>query len=455
MKETMSLTTFPQPNEKGKTSVLVLSSIGFTLMFAVWLMFGVLGIPIRREFDLTDVQLSWLAAIAILNGSVWRLFFGILADRYGGRLVFTLLTLATIVPSYMVSKADTYTELMIWAFFVGMAGNAFSIGISWNSAWYPREQKGFALGVFGAGNVGASVTKLIGPTLIALVPAAGLAGGFIPGGWRFVPFMYCILLMIMAIAIWVFTPKHDIKPGADRPMLEMLKPLKYVRVWRFSLYYVVVFGAYVALSVWLPKYYVDVYGLELKHAALLTALFIFPASLLRPLGGYLSDKFGARRMMYWVFGAMLVACFFLSLPSAKIVLDVPTSVDPSGQREAFAFSMNATWFTFWVFIVGVCMGVGKAAVYKYIPEYFPHDVGAVGGLVGMLGALGGFFLPPMFAWFYELTLIPQSTFFLMFVITAVSFGWLHITVMSLLQKASPALEHHLDFKDARETAMSD
>lgn len=434
-------------SQNSKTSVLILSTIGFTLMFAVWLMFGVLGIPIRKELGLTDVQLSWLAAIAILNGSLWRLLFGILADRYGGRIVFTLLVMATIIPSYMVSQADTYNELMIWAFFVGMAGNAFSIGISWNSAWYPREQKGFALGVFGAGNVGASVTKLIGPTLIALVPAAGLAGGFIPGGWRFVPFLYCVLLAIMAIAMWVFTPKQDIKPGADRPMLEMLKPLKYIRVWRFSLYYVVVFGAYVALSVWLPKYYVDVYGLELKHAALLTTLFIFPASLLRPLGGYLSDKFGARRMMYWVFGLMLVACLFLSLPSAKIVLDVPTSIDPSGQREAFAFSMNVTWFTVWVFIVGVCMGIGKAAVYKYIPEYFPHDVGAVGGLVGMLGALGGFFLPPLFAWFNTLTLIPQSTFFLMFLITTVSFGWLHVTVMSLLQKASPTLENQLDFHD--------
>lgn len=440
---------------KNKTSVLTLSTIGFTLMFAVWLMFGVLGIPIRKELGLTDVQLSWLAAIAILNGSLWRLLFGILADRFGGRNVFTILVLATIVPSYMVSQADTYVELMIWAFFVGMAGNAFSIGISWNSAWYPREQKGFALGVFGAGNVGASVTKLVGPTLITMIPVAGLANGLIPGGWRFIPFMYCILLAFTAAAIWFLTLKHDIKPGADRPMLEMLKPLRYIRVWRFSLYYVVVFGAYVALSVWLPKYYVDVYGMELKHAALLTTLFIFPASLLRPLGGYLSDKFGARRMMYWVFGAMLIACLFLSLPSATIILNVPASIDPSGQREAFTFSMNVTWFTIWVFIIGVCMGVGKAAVYKYIPEYFPKDVGAVGGLVGMLGALGGFFLPPMFAWFYNLTLIPQSTFFLMFLVTGISFAWLHWTVIHLLQNASPALEHHLDFKDTYEVPVSD
>ncbi len=438
----------------GKNSVLILSSIGFTLMFAVWLMFGVLGIPIRKEFGLTDVQLSWLSAVAILNGSFWRLLLGILADRYGGRKVFTLLVVAAIFPCYMVSRAATYEELIVWAFFVGLAGNAFSVGVSWNSAWFPREQKGFALGVFGAGNVGASVTKLIGPGLIALVPAAGLAGGWIPGGWRFVPFLYCLLLILMAAAAWFFTPAKDITPGADRPMLDMLKPLKHVRVWRFSLYYVVVFGAYVALSVWLPKYYVDVYGMELSHAALLTALFIFPASLLRPVGGYFSDKFGARRMMYWVFGIMLAATLLLSLPGGKIILNVPASVEPSGQREAFSFAMNATWFTILIFIVGICMGVGKAAVYKYIPEYFPHDVGAVGGLVGMLGALGGFFLPPLFASFYEWTLIPQSTFFLMFLLTALSFAWLHLTVMSLLQKASPALENRLDFNDTPTEAAS-
>lgn len=183
----MTVPTIETPIHQDKTSVLVISSIGFTLMFAVRLMFWVLGIPIRQELGLTDVQLSWLAAIAILNGSLWRLLFGILADRCGGRIVFTLLVLATIVPSYMVSRAATYYELMIWAFFVGMAGNAFSIGISWNSAWYPREQKGVALGVFGAGNVGGSLTKLIGPAQIAIVPAAGLASDLVPGAGALCP----------------------------------------------------------------------------------------------------------------------------------------------------------------------------------------------------------------------------------------------------------------------------
>ena len=412
---------------RGKTSVLVVSTIGFALMFAVWVMFGVLGIPIRKEFGLTDIQLSWLVAIAVLSGSIGRLAFGIFADRYGGRKVFLLLALATMIPAYMISRASTYTELMVWAFLVGIAGNSFSVGIAWNSVWYPRAQQGFALGIFGAGNVGASVTKLIGPALIVLIPAVGLAGGFIPGGWRFIPFLYCVLLGLLAIAIWLFTPRHDRKPGAARPLMEMLRPLKYVRVWRFSLYYVVVFGAYVALSVWLPKYYVDVYHLNLQTAALLTVLFIFPASLLRPVGGYLADKYGARRVMYWVFGIML------------------------GSTLVLSFELGPLWFTVLIVIVGVGMGIGKAAVYKYIPDYYPKDVGAVGGLVGMLGALGGFFLPLMFAAIYARTGIPQTAFLVLFLLVAISFGWLHLTVMSLNRKASSGLQGQRNAKAAQST----
>jgi NNP family nitrate/nitrite transporter-like MFS transporter len=413
-----------------KTRVLVVSTIGFALLFAVWVMFGVLGIPIRKEFGLSDIQLSWLVAIAVLSGAIGRLAFGIFADRYGGRKVFLLLALATMIPAYMISRASTYTELMVWAFLVGIAGNSFSVGIAWNSVWYPRAQQGFALGVFGAGNVGASVTKLIGPALIALIPAAGLAGGFIPGGWRFVPFLYCVLLGLLALAIWLFTPRHDRKPGAARPLMEMLRPLKYVRVWRFSLYYVVVFGAYVALSVWLPKYYVDVYHLNLQTAALLTVLFIFPASLLRPVGGYLADKYGARRVMYWVFGILL------------------------GSTLVLSFELGPLWFTVLIVIVGVGMGIGKAAVYKYIPDYYPKDVGAVGGLVGMLGALGGFFLPLMFAAIYVRTGIPQTTFLILFLLVAISFGWLHLTVMSLVKKASLEQRNQADSKEPLPTMTS-
>lgn len=425
-------------------TILTLSTIGFTLMFAVWLMFGVLAIPIRKEFGLSETQFGWLTAIAILNGSLWRLLFGLLADRFGGRKVFTLLVLLTAIPAWLVSRANTYEELMVYAFLVGMAGNSFSIGIAWNSAWFSRERQGLALGIFGAGNVGASVTKLIGPAMIALVPAVGCFGGIIPGGWRFVPFLYSVLLLIMAAAMWGISPSHDHVPGKGRSLRELLRPLREIRVWRFSLYYVVVFGAYVALSVWLPRYYVDVFGIPLAQAALLTTLFIFPASLLRPLGGWFSDRFGARRVMYWVFGSMTICLLLLSAPNGHIVLYTPGKTDPNATINILQFVMNPRLFTLLIFLVGCGMGIGKAAVYKYIPEYFPKDVGAVGGLVGLLGALGGFFLPPLFSYAWVGTGVPQTTFAILFVITAASFLWLHWVVLRILHTATPQLEHKFE-----------
>jgi len=432
------------PADTGATRVLTLSTIAFTLMFAVWLMFGVLGIPIREELDLTDVQLAWLSAVAILNGSLWRLPAGIVTDRVGGRIVFIAMLTITAVPTYLVSQAGSYTALLLFAFLAGFAGNAFSVGIAWNATWTRRERQGFALGVFGAGNVGASVTKLIGPALIVAVPAAGYFGGLVPGGWRFVPFLYATLLLAMALVVWLMAPRVDRKPGQGRPLEEMLRPLRQVRVWRFSLYYVAVFGSYVALAAWLPKYYIDVFGLKLYQAALLTALFIFPASLLRPVGGHLSDRFGARRVMYATFGTMLVTTLLLSMPYGHIVLQIPEKFEPDGLREVLPYELGVVPFTILVFVLGISMGVGKAAVYKHIPEYFPSDVGAVGGLVGTLGALGGFILPPLFAYTQSWTSLPQSTFFILFLITLACALWMHWTIHRMLHTQSPELSNEIE-----------
>ena len=437
-------TTRAGQSASGRTRVLVLSTTAFTTMFAVWLMFGILGIPIRDEFGLTDVQLSWLTAVAVLNGSMWRLPAGMITDRIGGRKVFVLLLLASAVPTYLVSQAQSYGLLLALAFLVGFAGNSFSAGVSWNSAWFPRNRQGFALGVFGAGNVGASVTKFIGPALIAGTAGASYGLGVV-GGWRLVPVIYAVLLVILALAVWFIAPRRDRVPGRGRSLTEQLAPLKRMRVWRFSLYYVVVFGAYVALSAWLPKYYVDTFDVSLSTAALLTATFIFPASLLRPAGGWFSDRWGARRAMYWTFGVMMVALLALSMPNGHIV--VQTSAGP---REVMPFTMTLVPFVILVFIVGCAMGVGKAAVYKHIPEYFPDDVGAVGGLVGMLGGLGGFFLPPLFAYAQTWSGFPSSTFFILFVLTVICSLWMHWTVVHMLNRQSPELSTHLEAPDLKE-----
>lgn len=390
--------------------VLFISTLAFTLLFAVWLMLGVLSVPIKKELDLSVVEFTWLASIAVLSGSLLRLPVGLLTDLWGGRALMTGILLVTAVPCFAMSRVSSFGEAMLCAFLFGIAGNGFAAGIAWNAAWFDRARQGAALGTFGAGNVGASVTKLLGPQLIALVPAAGWLNGWIPGGWRAIPVFYSIALVAMAAYLYWGSPAVDRKPGRGRPMAELLRPLSEVRVWRFGLYYVVVFGAYVALSLWLPSYYTSVYGLSLPTAALLTAFFIFPASLLRPLGGYLSDRYGGRIVTYAV---------FLGTLGISGVLCLPPTILPSG--AFFACTL----------VLGVCMGIGKASVYKYVPEYYPRDVGLVGGLVGTLGALGGFVLPLSFGYLQAATGRPEVCFYVLTAISSVSLAWLHSVVRRL------------------------
>lgn len=432
----------PEPghDHAGATRVLALSTIAFTLMFAAWLMFGILGKPITEEFGLSEVQLSWIIAVAVLNGSMWRLPAGMVTDRIGGRKVMTFLLLASALASYLVSRADSYAMLLVLAFFVGFAGNSFSSGIAWNSAWQPREHQGFALGLFGAGNVGASVTKFIGPPLIAGTTVGVTYFGIFPGGWRFIPVVYAVLLLAMAVATWTLAPHHDRAPGRSQPLSRQLAPLRHVRVWRFSLYYVAFFGAYVALAAWLPTYYMDNFDVSLQTAAYLTASYIFPASLLRPVGGSLSDHFGARRVLYWTFGVMVVVTGVLMMPNGHIVIAHPDG----SETQHLGYSMALLPFVLLVFVLGCAMGVGKAAVYKHIPEYFPDNVGSVGGLVGMLGGLGGFFLPPMFAYTKAWSGFPSSTFFVLFLLSVVCAVWMHWTVVHMLHRETPDLARHIE-----------
>lgn len=389
------------------TRVLAIATGGFTVCFAVWVMFAIVGIPVRKEFDLSEGQFAFLAAIPILTGSILRVPFGILTDRVGGRALFSALLIASAVPTYLVSRASSYGQLVALAFFVGLAGISFAVGIAWVSAWYPASRQGFALGMFGAGNVGASITKLLAPTLVTLVGAGGVAAGVVPGGWRLVPFAYAILLVATAAAVLVVAPRPDHKPAAGRSLRDVSRPLTVLRVWRFGLYYIVVFGAYVALSLWLPKYYVDVYDVELRNAGFLTAIFIFPASLLRPVGGWLSDRLGARPVTYTAFIVMCGALGWLS------------------------FTMGIVQFTALVFVVGVMMGIGKASVFRYIADYFPRDVGAVGGLVGAVGGVGGFVLPLLFAWAHDASGRSESTFVVLLVAALVSLVWLHLVVIKM------------------------
>jgi NNP family nitrate/nitrite transporter-like MFS transporter len=326
--------------------------------------------------------------------------------------MMTLTLLGIAAPTFWVSLVRSYEELLVCAALFGMAGNSFTVGVAWCSAWFPDRSKGTALGVFGAGNVGALVTKLIAPMILAAIPTAGLLGGIVPAGWRFVPVVYAALLVVLAAMVWFLSPTPDRRPGHGRPIAQVLAPLRHARVWRLGLYYVVVFGAYVALAAYLPRYYVDVYGLPLATAGYLTALFIFPASLLRPVGGWLSDRYGPRCVTYGVFLTMILALGLLSLPPSE------------GGMDAWSFTALTV-------VVGCAMGIGKASVFKYVPDYFPQDVGAVGGLVGMLGALGGFILPLAFGALWRWVGSPQAVFAALLALTLLCLCWLHVVVLRL------------------------
>lgn len=416
------------------TRVLWLSTVAFTLLFNVWLMLGVLGLPLRDELGLSDAQLEALMATALLAGALPRLHFGTWAEQYGGRIVLSALLLGCAVPAFLFSHAASFPALLALAFGFGLAGNAFTAGISWNAAWFPPNRQGTALGVFGAGNVGAAGTKLLialFPGALALVPAAGWLGGAIPGGWRAIPALYAILLVVMGLTVLTLAPRPDRRPGRGRPFRAMIAPLQHPGVWRLSLEYVVVFGAYVALSAWLPKYYRDTYGLPLHAAALLAATYILPASLLRPLGGWLSDRIGTRAVSQASLIALIAALVVLAIPSGTYVLDGPGG-------GSLAWRPGPGLFALLMGVVGVAMGIGKASAFKAVADEFPRDIGAVGGLVGMLGALGGFLLPLLFGAVGRKVGVPQAAFLVPLALATISLAWLRATNPSAIPTAEPA-----------------
>ncbi len=424
-----------------RNSVLVMNTFAFTVMFAVWVVFAIVGLQIRKELSLGDTEFAVLVALPVLTGSVLRLPVGMATDWYGGRPLFTALLAFTAIPLLLLTAADRYWQYLVLGLFIGVSGTSFAIGIAYTSAWFPQRKQGTALGIFGAGNTGASLTKLLAPALMTVVPAGGVA--FVPGGWRFVPFVYAIAVLVTAALYWTFTyTDHAHRKKAS--IGEMLAPLRHVRVWRFSLYYFLVFGGYVALSLWLPKYYMDVYGFDLRSAALLTAIFVFPSGIIRAPGGWLSDRFGARTVMYGVLTVCVVTSFLLMFPDVQLAFRVPAKYAAAGTTMHASLRVGPTTFTVLVFVLGLAMGIGKAAVYKHIPHYFPDRVGAVGGLVGVIGGLGGFVMPILFGALAQWTRLPTTTFMFLFAVSLASLVWMVVVVHQITKEAAPRIAEELD-----------
>lgn len=408
---------------------LTASTLTFTVCFAVWTIFSIIGVKIKADLGLSDTQFGILVATPILTGSVSRIFLGIWADQYGGRIVYTLQMVLTAFAVFLLTLVSSYEMFLVAALGVGLAGGSFAVGVAYVAKWYPKERQGTALGIFGMGNVGAAVTNFGAPFLL-------IAFG---GEWQGVAQTYAIILIIAAVIFFIFT-KEDPDVAARKlagvkhaSFIEQLEPLKNPQVWRFSLYYFFVFGAFVALALWLPRYYVGAYGLELKTAGMLAAAYALPGSIFRALGGWLSDKWGARAVMYWTFIASVICTFFLSYPATDYTIaGIDGPID-------FNITIPLWLFVTLTIILGFFMSLGKAAVYKHIPTYYPGHVGSVGGIVGLIGGLGGFCLPIAFGVMNDVIGVWTSCFMLLTVIIAIALTWMHFTVLNLEKKRTPEL----------------
>lgn len=411
--------------EGERTWALTSSTFAFTVCFAVWTIFSIIGIRIKSELGLSDTEFGILVATPVLTGSMSRIFLGIWADQFGGRVVFSVQMLLTGLATWLLTFAHSYEMYLLSALGIGLAGGGFSVGVSYVSRWFPKERQGLAFGIFGVGNIGAAVTSFGAPFLLARFD----------NSWQSVAQVYSVVIAITAIGFYLATkddPAIIDRRAAGRArvtFLEQLKPLQNQQVWRFSLYYFFVFGGFVSLALWLPSYLIGAYGLDLKTAGMITAAYAIPASLFRAYGGSLSDKLGARRVMYVAFIVSMICLFMLAYPATHYTIE-----GIRGPIE-FSTSVGLAPFVVIIFVLGFVMSLGGAAVFKHISSYYPGHIGAVGGLVGMIGGLGGFALPIAFGVMNDLTGIWTSCFALLFLIVGVSLGWMHIAVRQMERQA--------------------
>ncbi len=482
---------------------LFFSTVAFTVCFAVWMLNGVLVTFLvdNQIFDWGPVEMGWLMGIPVLTGALFRLPAGILTDKFGGKPVYSALLILAAIPMFLLSYATSFWTFALASFGFGFAGVSFAIGIAYSSVWYPKSRQGTALGIFGAGNAGAALTTLFAPTLLNIFTNDGMD----IEGWRTLPKVYAAGLVIMGVLFFLFTENK--KPATSgRTLRGMLQPLKNIRVWRFGMYYFLVFGCFVAFSQWLVPYFLNVYYMPLVTAAFFAALFSFPSGIIRALGGWMSDKFGARKVMYWVLGSSVAISFLLIIPKMDIIspgkgvvsrapgvvtavtssaITVDTKAYPMKAREVkteeiddrtmvfptkeiwqepvvkvgdnvtkkqllakgvtrIYFQANVWIFAVLVILIGSIWGIGKAAVYKHIPDYFPEEVGVVGGMVGVIGGLGGFFCPIIFGYLLEATGLWTSAWMFMLLLSGISLFWMHRVIQKMMHKEHPEIMREIE-----------
>ncbi|HZP93083.1 MAG TPA: nitrate/nitrite transporter [Burkholderiales bacterium] len=391
-------------------AVLFASTLAFMVCFGIWTMMGVIGIPIKTELGLNETEFGLLTATPILTGAVFRLPLGIWTDRFGGRVVFFLTLLGAAAPIYLISYAGEFWQFLTLGLVLGVVGATFSVGTPYVARFFDVGNRGFAMGVFGAGTSGAALNMFVAPLIISA------------GGWQSVPRVYAAVILVTAAIFWALSaPDPGVNPHTRVSLGEQLKVLRDPRVWKYCQYYSIVFGGFTGLSLWMTRYYTQEYGFDIRHAALLAMGFSLPAGVLRAAGGWLADRFGAQAVTWWVLWAAWICLFLLSYPQTDFT--VYTVNGP----KTFHIGLNPWTFTPLLFIMGVAFAFGMASVFKYVGVEFQKNMGVVSGIVGMAGGLGGFLLPVLFGALVDVTGVRSSCFMLLYGITWVSLIWMYIT----------------------------
>ena len=406
-------------------SVLFSSTLSFTVCFMIWMMLAVVGIKVQEEMGFNQTQYGILIALPVLSGALIRVPLGILTDKFGGRIVLFTLMILSVPTIFLMRYANQYWHFLVIGLVMGLAGGSFSVGTPYVARWFPKHQQGVAMGIFGAGNAGSAINKFLAAWLIVTF-----------GTWQIVPTVYSAIMLATAILFW-FTSYHDPKHlvSSNVTLKEQLALLKDPGVLRYSQYYSVVFGGYVALALWMTKYYVGEYGMPLQTAAFLAACFSLPGGVLRAFGGYLSDKFGAYKVTWAVMWIIWICFFILSYPQTD--LSIRTT---DGGSLTMHLGLNVTVFTILMFTVGVATAVGKASVFKFVADDYPDNIGAVSGIVGLAGGLGGFLLPIMFGALEDWTGIRSTSFMLLYGTVCVSLIWMHFSFKAKHESDMKALK---------------
>jgi MFS transporter, NNP family, nitrate/nitrite transporter len=407
--QTPAATATPIVADARAWSVLLASTLAFLVCFVVWMMFGVLGVPLREELHLNSTQFGLLTSTPVLTGAIMRLPLGAWTDRFGGRIVMTVLLIVCAAPVYIVSYASQLWQFLAIGLFLGCVGASFAVGTPYVARFFPPQKRGFAMGFFGAGTAGAAVNLFVTPLLLQAY------------GWRFVPRAYAVALLVTAVIFW-FASAPD--PGAGKSggsLLDSFKVLGDPRVWRLCQFYSITFGGFTALSLWIPQYLKAEYGMSLVMASAFAAGFSLPGSVLRAVGGLLADRLGAHNVTWWGLWVAWICLFVLSYPATDFVVH---TIDGTA---TFHIGMPVAGFVAITFVLGAVFAFGMASTFKYVADDFPTNMGIVTGIVGLAGGLGGFLLPILFGALLDMLKVRSSCFMLLYGIVWVSLILLYIS----------------------------